>query len=62
MIEFYNRKGLSPAERAKLDNAAADAEAGKEGQDDIEAALIELAELAAAQDDALVELAEIIGG
>ena len=28
--------------------------------DDIEAALVELAELAAAQDDALVEIAEII--
>lgn len=30
--------------------------------DDLEAALVEIADLAAAHDDALVELAEMIGG
>jgi len=58
---FYNPKGLSPAERAKLDSVIAGVAESAAGQADAEAALVELAEMIAAQDDALVELAEMIG-
>lgn len=58
---FYAPRSLTPLERAKLDNVAAGVAAGEVAQTDAEAALVELAEMIAAQDDALVELAEIIG-
>lgn len=54
-----NRK-LTPAERANLDNAHAGAEQNAMSIDDIMNAMVELGELFAEQDDALVELAELI--
>lgn len=57
---FYVPRGLTPAERAKLDNVLAAVAAEAEGQSDVEAALVELADMVAAQDDALVELAGMI--
>lgn len=56
-----NRK-LKPAERANLDNAAAGAENNALNINDIMDAMVELGELFAAQDDAIVELAELIEG
>jgi hypothetical protein len=50
------------SERAALENAVAQTAANAEKGVDIESALVELAELFAAQDDALVELAGIIEG
>lgn len=54
-----NRK-LTPAERANLDNVRAGAEQNAVSIDDIMNAMVELGELFAEQDDALVELAELI--
>jgi hypothetical protein len=51
---------LELPDRAALENAMAQIVANTQKGDDIENALVELAELFAAQDDALVELAEII--
>ncbi len=56
-----NRK-LSPAERAYLDNARAGAEKNALSIDDIMNAIVELGELYAEQDDALVELAGLVEG
>lgn len=53
-------KRLELPDRAALENAMAQIVANAQKGDDIENALVELAELFAAQDDALVELAEII--
>lgn len=55
-----NKVGLTPAERAALDNAAAGAVTNGMNIEDLTDALVELGELFAAQDDALVELAELI--
>ena len=52
------RRGTTPQEQALLDNAMAQGVKTP----DIEEALVELAELFAEQDDAIVELAEIIEG
>ena len=59
MIEV--NKGLKPAERAELDNAAAGAVTNGAGIEDLMNAIVELGELFAEQDDALVELAGMIG-
>ena len=48
-------------EEGKINRLMAENEQLKAANADTEAALVELAEMAAAQDDALVELAEIIG-
>ena len=39
MKRFYNRRGMSPLERAQLENALAEAAAAREAQADIETAL-----------------------
>lgn len=55
-------KRLFPLENeGKINRLIAENEQLKAANADTEAALVELAEMAAAQDDALVELAEIIG-
>lgn len=54
------RKRLDLPDRAALENAMAQTATNTQKGDDIEAALVELADLFAAQDDALVELAELI--
>lgn len=48
------------AEEGKINRLMAENEQLKAANADTEAALVELAEMAAAQDDALVELAEMI--
>lgn len=58
MIEV--KKGLSPAERAAFDNAAAGAVVNGQGVEDLMNALVEIGELIAEQEDALVELAGMI--
>lgn len=50
---------LSPSERSKLDNASAGVFQNMSIEDIINA-LLELGEIASEQDDALVELAELI--
>ena len=60
MIEV-NKVGLTPTERATLDNAAAGAVTNGLSIEDLMNAIVELGELFAEQDDALVELAELIG-
>lgn len=55
-------KGLTPAERAALDNASAGVITNGASIEDLMNALVELGELFAEQDDALVELAELLGG
>lgn len=57
---YLRRKRLELSDRAALENAIAQAAANTEKGADIESALVELADLFAAQDDALVELAELI--
>lgn len=53
------RKSLTPSEQAKLDNANAGVFPNI-SIEDIMNALIELGEMASEQDDAIVELAELI--
>ena len=60
MCMCLRRKRLELPDRAALENAMAQTVANTQKGEDIEAALVELAELFAAQDDALVELAGII--
>ena len=52
--------GMTPAERATFDNAAAGAVVNGQGVDDLMNALVEIGELIAEQEDALVELAGMI--
>lgn len=59
---FFNPRGMNPLERAKLEKATADIAAGQAEDEDVQSALIELAEMIIDQEDALVEIAEIIGG
>ena len=59
---FYQKRGMSPPERSKLENAVAGVRSALETGSDVENALIELAEMITEQEDALVEIAEIIGG
>ena len=54
-----NKSGLSPMERSELDNAAAGVFRNV-SVEDVMNALVELGELFAEQDDALVELAELL--
>ena len=54
------KRHIDPFIHAMMENAAAAAEQNAINIEDISAALVELGELFAAQDDALVELAEII--
>ena len=61
-MAVYVKNKMNLAEKAMLENAAAGAEQNALGIEDIMSALIELGELFAAQDDALVELAGIIEG
>ena len=53
-------RSLHPMERAKLDNAQSGAVQNATNIEDLTNALLELGELFAEQDDALVELAELI--
>lgn len=53
---------MNPADMAKMENAEAKAETNGLNIEDIMSALVELGELFAAQDDALVEIAEIVAG
>lgn len=53
-------RNLRPLERAQLDNAQSGAVQNATNIEDITNALLELGELFAEQDDALVELAELI--
>ncbi len=55
------RRAISPADQAGIENAIAGMAEGAAEREDVEAALVELADMIAAQDDALVELAELIG-
>ncbi len=55
-----NKTNLSPAEKAMLEYAAAGTETNSLTTEDVLNALAELGELFAAQDDAIVELAEMI--
>ena len=54
------KPGMSPAEKAALENAAANGEANAASIEDVMNAIVELGDLFAAQDDALVELASLI--
>lgn len=56
---FY-RTGMHPKDRVDIENLIAQLVAERQRSDELENALVELAELYAAQDDALVELAEMI--
>ena len=57
---FYNPRGMSPLERAMFDNMRAKQEEYERRFEENEAAMCELADMAAAQDDALVEIAGIV--
>ena len=59
---ILKRKVLDLADRADLENAVARAANGELNIEDINNALVELGDLFAEQDDAIVELAEIIAG
>ena len=59
-MSLIRRSGMTPKDRADLENAVAGNVTNAANADDIMAALVELGELFAAQDDALVELAELI--
>jgi len=59
---FYRKRGLSPRERIEMDNMRADLARERQHNAELETALVELADLYAQQDDAIVELAEIVGG
>lgn len=54
-----DKPGMTPANRAKLDNASAGTFQNL-SVEDLMNALVELGELFAEQDDALVELAELL--
>lgn len=62
MAELLKRKKLALTDMADLENAAARAAENAVSIEDIMNAMVELGELFAEQDDALVELAELIGG
>lgn len=54
------RSAMNAADMAKLENAVAKSETNELNIEDITNAIVELGDLFAAQDDAIVELAEII--
>mgnify|MGYP000252310335 CR=1 FL=1 len=55
-----NRSALTPAEKDALENATAGVAVNSINAEDLMSALVELGDIIAAQDDALVELAELI--
>ncbi len=57
---IFKVRGMSPKERAEMENLKAQLKIEKQRNDDYEVALVELAELAADQDDAIVELAGLL--
>ena len=57
---LIRKSGMNPMEQANLENAVAGSEINAANAEDIMAALVELGELFAEQDDALVELAGLI--
>lgn len=57
---LIRKSGMTPKEKTDLENASAKAEQATANDEDIMAALVELGELFAEQDDALVELAGMI--
>lgn len=61
-MALVNRNRMDLHEKAALEYAAAQAVKHEVNVDDLMNALVELGELFAEQDDALVELAELIGG
>ena len=61
MLKIIRRKYPLSAE-GQLNNAKNELATEKQRNDDLEAAIVELAELFAEQDDAIIELAELIGG
>lgn len=60
-MSLLERKKISLSMMADIENAVAGAEQNAINVDDLTSALVELGELFAEQDDALVELAELIG-
>lgn len=62
MAELLKRRKLALTDMADLENAAAGTAENAVNIEDIMNAIVELGELFAEQDDALVELAELIGG
>lgn len=56
-MRLVKKRTLTPDQLARLENAAAAAEQNTVNIEDITSALVELGELFAEQDDALVELA-----
>ena len=61
MLKIIRRNYPLSAE-GQLNNAKNELATEKQRNDDLEAAIVELAELFAEQDDAIIELAELIGG
>ena len=59
-MALLNRKKLDLPVMTDIENAIAEAEQNRIDIGDITEAIVELGELCAAQDDAIVELAEII--
>ena len=60
-MKLLKKKKLDLSMLADLENAAAGAEKNAADVDDIMTALVELGDMIAAQDDAIVELADLIG-
>lgn len=58
---LLKRKKLDLSTLADIENGAAGAEQNAVDIEDVMTALVELGDMMAAQDDAIVELAEIIG-
>lgn len=59
-MPLVKRRTMGIKEQAELETALVTALSGAENAEDITNALVELAEMLAAQDDAIVELAELI--
>lgn len=60
-MNLLNRKKLSLSTMSDIENAVANSEQNSLDVNDITAAIIELSEMLAEHDDALVELAELLG-
>lgn len=60
-MKLLKKKKLDLSMLADLENAAAGAEQNAADVNDIMTALVELGDMIAAQDDAIVELADLIG-
>ena len=57
---LIKKKLMSLSQQAQLEHALANSIANKDNIEDVTEAILELGEMIAAQDDAIVELAEII--